>query len=152
MGMADRKEGNEEPDQSKCYYPVSYQKLYREVKDGSKDHQGNKGGRFKEPLNAFPKLGSDVFDLESLDAVIISHAHLDHCGFLPFLYKYGYDGPVYCSEPTTSLMTLLQLDYLDVSKGEGNLTTYDQKDVRNTVLHTMPIRRAQSQIFLLTFD
>ncbi|MFH0897477.1 MAG: beta-CASP ribonuclease aCPSF1 [Candidatus Bathyarchaeota archaeon] len=94
----------------------------------------------KNPLNAFPKLGSDYFDLGTLDAVVISHAHLDHCGFLPFLYKYGYDGPVYCSEPTTSLMTLLQLDYLDVTKGEGNLTTYDQKDVRNTVLHTIPIK------------
>ncbi len=98
----------------------------------------NAGSR--NPLNAFPKLGSDIFDLESLNAVVISHAHLDHCGLLPFLYKYGYDGPVYCSEPTTSLMTLLQLDYLDVTKSEGALTPYDQKDVRNTVLHTIPIK------------
>ncbi|MFH0748918.1 MAG: beta-CASP ribonuclease aCPSF1 [Candidatus Bathyarchaeota archaeon] len=98
----------------------------------------NAGSR--NPLNAFPRLGSDVFDIESLDAVVISHAHLDHCGFLPFLYKYGYDGPVYCSEPTASLMTLLQLDYLDVAKGEGSFAPYDQKDVRNTVLHTIPIK------------
>ena len=94
----------------------------------------------KSSTRAFPRLNSDVFNLESLDAVVISHAHLDHCGFLPFLYKYGYDGPVYCSEPTASLMTLLQLDYLDVAKGEGTLALYDQKDVRNTVLHTIPIK------------
>ena len=93
----------------------------------------------KSPNNAFPRLNSDAFDLESLDAVVISHAHLDHCGFLPFLYKYGYDGPVYCSEPTASLMTLLQLDYLDVIKGEGARAPYDQKDVRDTILHTIPI-------------
>lgn len=94
----------------------------------------------KNPDNAFPKLNSDVFDLKSLDAVVISHAHLDHCGFLPFLYKYGFDGPVYCSEPTASLMALLQLDYLDVAKGEGARNPYDQKDVRETILHTIPIK------------
>ena len=94
----------------------------------------------KNPLRAFPRLNSSAFNLESLDAVVISHAHLDHCGFLPFLYKYGYDGPVYCSEPTLSLMTLLQLDYLDVAKGEGVTALYDQKDVRNTVLHTIPTK------------
>lgn len=94
----------------------------------------------KNPVNAFPRLNSDIFDVESLDAVIISHAHLDHCGFLPFLYKYDYDGPVYCSEPTSSLMSLLQLDYLDVTKSEGAFVPYDQKDVRNTILHVISIK------------
>jgi len=75
-----------------------------------------------------------------LDAVIISHAHLDHCGLLPFLYKYGYNGPVYCSEPTASLMTLLQLDYLDVLTKEGITPPYDQKAVRETALHLIPLK------------
>jgi len=92
------------------------------------------------PLHAFPRLDADQFDLDSLDAVVISHAHLDHCGFLPFLFKYGYDGPVYCSAPTQSLMTLLQLDYLDVASKQGFRAPYDQKDVRETVLHTIPLR------------
>ncbi|MCW4002221.1 MAG: beta-CASP ribonuclease aCPSF1 [Candidatus Bathyarchaeota archaeon] len=89
---------------------------------------------------AFPRLDAPQFDLEALDAVVISHAHLDHCGFLPFLFKYGYDGPVYCTAPTSSLMTLLQLDYLDVMSKQGLRPPYDQKDVRNTVLHTIPLR------------
>jgi len=92
------------------------------------------------PLQAFPRLDADQFDLDSLDAVVISHAHLDHCGFLPFLFKYGYDGPVYCSPPTQSLMTLLQLDYLDVASKQGFRAPYDQKDVREAVLHTIPLR------------
>jgi KH/beta-lactamase-domain protein len=92
------------------------------------------------PLEAFPRLDAPQFDLDSLDAVVISHSHLDHCGFLPFLFKYGYDGPVYCSAPTSNLMTLLQLDYLDVSSKQGFMAPYDQKDVRETVLHTMPLR------------
>jgi len=92
------------------------------------------------PFDAFPRLDVPQFDLEALDAVVISHAHLDHCGLLPFLFKYGYDGPVYCSAPTSSLMTLLQLDYLDVLSKQGIMSPYDQKDVRECVLHTFPLR------------
>ena len=98
----------------------------------------NPGSR--NSLDAFPRLDIPQFDLDALDAVVISHAHLDHCGFLPFLFKYGYDGPVYCSAPTSSLMTLLQLDYLDVLSKQGLMPPYDQKDVRDTVLHTIPLR------------
>jgi hypothetical protein len=94
----------------------------------------------QRPFEAFPRFDSPEFQIDSLDAVIISHAHLDHCGLTPFLYKYGYDGPVYCSAPTSNLMTLLQLDYLDVASKQGVTPHYDQKDVRECVLHTIPLR------------
>ncbi|MGB9740292.1 MAG: beta-CASP ribonuclease aCPSF1 [Candidatus Bathyarchaeia archaeon] len=93
-----------------------------------------------KPFESFPRLDNPEFELDSLDAVVISHAHLDHCGLVPFLYKYGYDGPVYCSAPTSNLMTLLQLDYLDVASKQGIMSPYDQKDVRECVLHTIPLR------------
>jgi KH/beta-lactamase-domain protein len=93
-----------------------------------------------KPFEAFPRLDNPGFELDSLDAIVISHAHLDHCGLVPFLYKYGYDGPVYCSAPTSNLMTLLQLDYLDVANKQGTTPYYDQKDVRECVLHTNPLR------------
>ncbi|MDI6805198.1 MAG: beta-CASP ribonuclease aCPSF1 [Candidatus Bathyarchaeia archaeon] len=92
------------------------------------------------PFEAFPRFDDPAFELDSLDAVVITHAHLDHCGLVPFLYKYGYDGPVYCSSPTSNLMTLLQLDYLDVASKQGIIAPYDQKDVRECVLHTVPLR------------
>ncbi len=98
----------------------------------------NPGSR--NPLEAFPRLDAPEFDMDTLDAVVITHSHLDHCGFVPFLFKYGYDGPVYCSAPTSTLMTLLQLDYLDVMSKQGVIAPYDQKDVRETVLHTLPLR------------
>jgi KH/beta-lactamase-domain protein len=98
----------------------------------------NPGSR--NPLEAFPRLDAPEFDMDTLDAVVITHSHLDHCGFVPFLFKYGYDGPVYCSAPTSTLMTLLQLDYLDVMRKQGVIAPYDQKDVRETVLHTLPLR------------
>ncbi len=94
----------------------------------------------QDPWMAYPRFDTDEFDLERLDAVVISHAHLDHCGILPFLFKYGYDGPIYCSEPTSVLMTLHQLDYLDVHSREGEHSPYDQKDVREVVTHTIPLR------------
>jgi len=93
-----------------------------------------------KPFEAFPRFDAGQFNVDSLDAVVISHAHLDHCGFLPFLYKYGYEGPTYCSVPNLSLMTLLQLDYLDVLTKQGSPLPYDQKDVRSSVLHTIPLR------------
>jgi|GEM_PF-18087 len=45
----------------------------------------------------FPYLNVPEFDLKQLDAVIISHAHLDHSGLVPYLYKMGYRGPTYMS-------------------------------------------------------
>ena len=92
------------------------------------------------PFESFPRLDDALFEIDSLDAVVISHAHLDHCGYIPFLFKYGYDGPVYCTAPTSNLMTMLQLDYLDVARMQGVPPQYDQKDVRECVLHTIPLR------------
>jgi uncharacterized protein len=94
----------------------------------------------QRPFESFPRFDSPEFQIDSLDAVVITHAHLDHCGLTPFLYKYGYDGPVYCSAPTSNLMTMLQLDYLDVAGKQGITPYYDQKDVRECVLHTIPLR------------
>ncbi len=92
------------------------------------------------PFESFPRFDSPEFQIDNLDAVVISHAHLDHCGLVPFLYKYGYDGPLYCSAPTSNLMTMLQMDYLDVASKQGVTPYYDQKDVRECVLHTIPLR------------
>jgi KH/beta-lactamase-domain protein len=94
----------------------------------------------QRPFEAFPRFDCPEFQIDQLDAVVITHAHLDHCGLTPFLYKYGYDGPVYCSPPTSNLMTMLQLDYLDVANKQGYTPHYDQKDVRECVLHTVPLR------------
>ena len=50
------------------------------------------------------------FKVASLDAVVLSHAHLDHSGYLPYLYKKGFRGPVYCSEGTRDLLKVLLPD------------------------------------------
>jgi len=91
------------------------------------------------PIEAYPRFDVEEFDVERLDAVVITHAHLDHCGFLPYLFKYGYDGPVYCSQPTASLMVLLQGDYLDVMSKEGRVPPYGADDIREAIIHTIPL-------------
>lgn len=93
----------------------------------------------KETWNAYPRLDWVDLDINQLDAVIISHAHLDHTGFLPMLYKYGYKGPTYCSDPTLALMTLLQSDFVKVADKEGGNILYDLKDVREVIKHTITL-------------
>jgi KH/beta-lactamase-domain protein len=75
------------------------------------------------------------FDVDLLDAVVITHAHLDHCGALPLLYKYGYKGPVYMTEPTLHLAKLLFEDYLKVSSREGKRELFSARDVNSALLH-----------------
>jgi hypothetical protein len=91
------------------------------------------------PINAYPRLDVEEIDISRLDGVVVTHAHLDHCGFLPYLYKYGYEGPVYCSEPTASVMTLLQSDYIDVTRKEGRAPPYSPEDIFEVILHTIPL-------------
>jgi uncharacterized protein len=86
----------------------------------------------------------EIQTLESLDCIVITHAHLDHCGLLPALYKYGYDGPVYCTAPTRDLMSLLQLDYIKVSFGEGRKSPYESSHIRDVVSHTIPLKYGET--------
>ncbi|OAD70617.1 hypothetical protein PHYBLDRAFT_1170, partial [Phycomyces blakesleeanus NRRL 1555(-)] len=66
---------------------------------------------------------------EVLDAVIISHFHLDHCGALPhFTEMCGYDGPIYMTHPTKAICPILLEDYRKIAvekKGETNFFTSD---------------------------
>ena len=91
------------------------------------------------PNDRFPHFDIPEFSIRDLDAVIVSHAHLDHCGLVPFLYKYGYKGPVYCTLPTRNISTMLQLDFVQICEKEGRATPYSKSDVKSTVLHTIPL-------------
>src|SRR5438552_4810233 len=51
-----------------------------------------------------------AFDPASLNAVVLTHAHLDHCGLLPLLVKEGYTGPIFATAGTIELATLVLLD------------------------------------------
>lgn len=93
----------------------------------------------KEPLSAFPRLDWANMNLDEIDAIVISHAHLDHTGFLPVIFKYGFNGPIYCSEPTLPLMTLIQTDYVKVAMGEGTIPIYTERDIKEVIKHTITL-------------
>jgi len=81
----------------------------------------------------------EALPLEKLDAVVLTHAHLDHAGMLPVLFKYGYNGPVYCTPPTRDLMLLLQTDYLKVSSAEGKRPPYEMEHIRECIKHVVDV-------------
>jgi len=85
----------------------------------------------------YPRLEVPEFKIDELDAIIVSHAHLDHSGFVPYLYKYGFRGPVYCTEATRDMMALLQLDFIKIQQSEGKDPIYDVDDVKEMVKHTI---------------
>jgi len=87
----------------------------------------------------FPYLSAPDFNIQDLDAVIITHAHLDHSGLLPYLFKFGYKGPVYCTAPTRDIMAMLALDYINVSHAQGKDPIYSSQDIKNTVKNTITL-------------
>lgn len=86
------------------------------------------------------------FDVKSLDAVVLTHAHLDHTGFLPRIVKEGYHGTVYCTPATSQLAEIILLDSAKIqeydaayankkgfSKHRPAMPLYDGRDVERTV-------------------
>lgn len=88
-----------------------------------------------QDADLLPRLDIYGIGMNEIDAVIISHAHLDHCGAVPILCKYGYDGPVYCTEPTFPIMISVLQDYVSRSKEP----LYSTRDIENLISHVIPL-------------
>ncbi len=89
--------------------------------------------------NAYPYLEAPEFNINELDAVIITHSHVDHCGFVPYLYKFGFRGPTYCTTPTRDVSALLLLDYIKIMRSEGKESVFSTEDVKEMVKHTITL-------------
>ena len=86
---------------------------------------------------SFPILDVPEFNLSELDAVILTHAHLDHSGLLPYLFKMGYRGPVYCTLPTRDIAALLALDYISIAQKDARDSIFSSSDVKEMMKHTV---------------
>ncbi|OYT37888.1 hypothetical protein B6U82_00970 [Candidatus Pacearchaeota archaeon ex4484_31] len=87
----------------------------------------------------FPYLNVPEFNLEEIDAIIVTHAHLDHSGLLPYLYKLGYRGPCYMTAPTRDISALLALDYIGVSYKKAIAPIYKTSDIQTAVKHSIAL-------------
>ncbi|MAH32794.1 beta-CASP ribonuclease aCPSF1 [archaeon] len=91
--------------------------------------------------NPYPYLEAPEFNINDLDAVIVSHAHIDHSGFVPYLFKYGYRGPVYCTAPTRDVMSLMLLDFVKIQRSDSNgkEPLFSTDDIKEMVKHTITL-------------
>ncbi len=85
-------------------------------------------GKTKILLDAGIKLGKQIEyplitdeEIKTLDGIVISHAHLDHSGYLPHIYSAGYTGFTYTTKPTFELTNVLVSDYMRISN-PANIT------------------------------
>jgi uncharacterized protein len=85
----------------------------------------------------FPVFNVPEFDISTIDAIIISHAHLDHSGLLPYIYKMGYKGPVYMTAPTRDIAALLALDFIGVAYKQASKPLFNSKDIKEMVKHSI---------------
>ena len=86
---------------------------------------------------AYPYLEVPEFSIKELDAVIVTHSHLDHIGFIPYLFKFGYNGPVYMTAPTRDVGALLLMDFIKIMKSEGKEPIFETEHVKEMVKHTI---------------
>lgn len=85
----------------------------------------------------YPHFEAPEFDINSIDAVVLSHAHLDHSGLIPYLYKIGYQGPIYMTAPTRDVAALLAMDLIGVAYKQASAPLFSSSDVAEMVKHTI---------------
>jgi metallo-beta-lactamase family protein len=90
--------------------------------------------------------------VQTIDAVVLTHAHIDHSGYLPLLVKQGFSGPVFCTHSTRDLCEILLPDAGHLQESDANfanrhgfskhkpaLPLFTEEDARQALLHLTPV-------------
>ena len=94
---------------------------------------------FSSDMTTFaPRFDVTGLNIDDIDCVLLSHAHLDHSGFLPILFRHGYKGPIYCSEPTIPLTYLLLKSNL-LQKEELGFMYPTSDEIEDVISHMIPL-------------
>lgn len=90
-------------------------------------------------MGGFDKNADESLLAHDLDAVVVTHAHLDHCGRLPLLIKTGFKGKIYANKPTIDLAYLVLKDSAKIARGnaeeDGRMALYKEEDVEQVMNH-----------------
>ncbi len=78
------------------------------------------GLAYKDTPATLPQTGFFPFEASSINVVLLTHAHVDHSGSLPNLYREGYEGQVLCTEPTFALTSVLLKDAASLNQKRIN--------------------------------
>ncbi|MGB8085217.1 MAG: MBL fold metallo-hydrolase, partial [Nitrososphaeraceae archaeon] len=85
-----------------------------------------------------PRFDVTGLNIDDIDCVLLSHAHLDHSGFLPMLFRHGYKGPIYCSEPTIPLTYLLLKGNVQPNQEMGFMNP-SPSEIEDVMIHMIPL-------------
>ncbi|RZN60293.1 MBL fold metallo-hydrolase [Methanonatronarchaeum sp. AMET6-2] len=83
-------------------------------------------------------LSAPELDIDTLDAIVVSHAHIDHTGEIATLVNRGYEGPVYATEPTLALMRLLKRDFYRLQREQTGKPGFNKSDIDRMLNHSIP--------------
>ncbi|CAN5639614.1 MBL fold metallo-hydrolase [soil metagenome] len=89
-----------------------------------------------ERLERQNKIPADIL-LKPLNAVLLTHAHLDHCGRLPLLVKAGYNGPIYATEGTIDIANLILNDAAHIEEDDTERENQRRKTARQTLVKSL---------------
>lgn len=88
------------------------------------------------------------FDPKTIDAVILTHAHIDHSGYLPLLVKNGFSGPIYCTFGTKDLCEILLLDSAKIQEEDANFANKYKFSKHNPALPLYTVQEALNALKL----